>query len=117
MHTDAALLADVQRVFDDAEPWDALTFPVYKALGGKHDEQTFRQHFGSWQRVLLEAGILPVKEAAMQPRRCLRCERRFLSWGAANRICNRCLDAHHSDPTPEPVATLQTGWVRDGWAH
>ena len=42
-------------------------------------------------------------------RTCLRCDRRFLSAGADNRLCPTCRDRLASEPTPEP------SWGRDGW--
>ena len=96
MHTHAALLADVQCVFRDADPDDALTFYVYKALGGKHDKHTFLSHFGTWQDVLLEAGISRKPPTELQARVCLRCSQQFMSWGIRNRLCHRCAEYNAS---------------------
>jgi hypothetical protein len=40
-------------------------------------------------------------------RRCLRCERRFASVGAHNRLCEPCRDAITQAPTPETIYELK----------
>jgi hypothetical protein len=43
-------------------------------------------------RVTAELGTgLP--EEKPKPRTCLRCDRTFASWGAANRLCAKCQEA------------------------
>jgi hypothetical protein len=40
------------------------------------------------------------------PRHCLKCDRRFLSWGAANRLCPTCREHGPGGESPGLVYTL-----------
>lgn len=111
----AAILDDLRRVFRER---GTLTVHVYREHGRYHD-MTVRKYFDTFVNAARLAG-LPTKqirtwsaakgvaerEELVQPpavqRRCLRCDRAFLSRG--NRCCDRC---HHStDWADGPIAPL-----------
>ena len=99
MHTDAALLADVGHVLALADPGESLTYPLYQALGGIHDLNTFRCRFGSWAEALRRAELEGVgaRHPQSKLRQCLAhdCGRMVTSWGPGNRVCPRHDKSRH----------------------
>ena len=107
--TPETYLADLQRVA--ARYRAGLTQTQYLAGGHFSTTPAFR-HWGSWNGALIAAGITPrapshamseetkrrQRDAVVRRRTpvtttsrpCLRCDRRFPSAGAHNRLCDRC---------------------------
>lgn len=103
MVTTEALLADLRRV---ARKNGRATELTYK-LAGRYAHTTVLRRFGRWNEALAAAGLPPGRPGRPKgmprtnnerrrdasrstPRRCLKCDRRFPSTSAANRICWSC---------------------------
>lgn len=53
---------------------------------------------------------MPVRrKVKIQPRNCLRCERKFPSDGAHNRMCQACREHCQREPSPEEPREVVVG--------
>lgn len=100
-----AILEDLHRVLDPGNP--RPSYRLYRQRGGQWSESSIYSNFGSWpEAVQLWRNGLAFDPEGMavgtvqvgKDRRCLRCDKRFLSSWNGHRLCQECREhlAHTS---------------------